>query len=159
APEAIAASIAPAESYIAPRDPTEKQLAEIFAKVLNLKNVGIHDDFFDLGGHSLTAVQTISLINSSFGTSLSLRILFQARTVAELAGVIGERQGQTEQPQTEEWPILIPIQPNGSRPPLFCVARPNVNAIGFLFLARELGSDQPLYGLQKQLAEDPTFDL
>ena len=50
---------------------------------------------------------------------------------------------------------MIPIQTEGSRPPLFCITRPNINALGFVFLARNLGNDQPVYGLQKQMAEDP----
>jgi thioesterase domain-containing protein len=158
-PESSAVARAPSVSHVAPRNPTEGKLAEIFLEVLNLKKVGVHDDFFNLGGHSLTALSTISLINSTFGSSLTLRTLFHAHTVSELAEVIDEGRNQSEQPQSEEWPILIPIQPKGSRPPLFCVARPNVNAIGFLFLSRELGPDQPLYGLQKQIPEDPVFDF
>src|SRR5207248_6733880 len=48
------------------------------------------------------------------------------------------------------WDTLIPLQPSGSRPPLFCVAAPTVNALGFVFLARHFDADQPVYGLQSQ---------
>jgi thioesterase domain-containing protein len=81
--------------------------------------------------------------------------LFQANTVSQLAALI-EKQGET---QGEDWPILIPVQTRGTRGPLFCVARPNVNALGYLMLSRELGIDQPVYGLQVQLEEDPAIDF
>jgi thioesterase domain-containing protein len=94
-------------------------------------------------------------LNKEFGAALQVRVLFQAHTVSQLAGVV-EKQSAG---QGDDWSMLIPIQPSGTRPPLFCVARPNVNALGYLFLSRELGSDQPVYGLQVQLPEDPDVDF
>jgi amino acid adenylation domain-containing protein len=158
-PESLLSATPPAGRGVPPCNGTERKLAEIFATVLNQKTVGIQDDFFDLGGHSLTAMQAVSRINTEFGVPLHPRILFQAHTVSELAALIEEKHDPNHSARPEEWPALIPIQSAGSRPPLFCVARPNVNAMGFLILSRELGPDQPVFGLQKQLAEDPVLEF
>src|SRR5262249_55059345 len=97
----------------------------------------------------LLAVRLLARINAVFNQTVPLRALFLAPTVRAMAGQI--RQGS----EARYWPELIPIQPHGSRPPLFCVAAPNVNALGFVFLARRLGPDQPVYGLQRQDSSNP----
>jgi len=149
----------PSGTYVAPRTETERTLVEIFLEVLGTRQVGIDDDFFDLGGHSLTAMRAISLIKSKLNAELPVRVLFRAKTVSQIAAYIAERDaGRTEQ-SSEEWSTCIPIQPGGSKVPLFCVARPNVNALGYLFLSRRLGPDQPVYGLQRQMPEDPQVDF
>lgn len=74
-----------AETYTAPRTPVEKLLAQIWAVVLKLDKVGIHDNFFRLGGHSLLATQVISRAREAFQVELPVRALFEAPTVAELA--------------------------------------------------------------------------
>jgi amino acid adenylation domain-containing protein/thioester reductase-like protein len=79
-----AAAHAPIPPAALPRTPDEAQLAEIWAKVLG-RPVGIYDDFFANGGHSLRAAQAISLINAAFGWTIALRMLFEAPTVAAFA--------------------------------------------------------------------------
>jgi hypothetical protein len=76
------------ESYVAPRTPEEQLLAEIWAEVLKLEKVGIHDNFFELGGHSLLATQVISRVCRVFKREISLRVLFERSTIAELANEI-----------------------------------------------------------------------
>ena len=86
---------APEESYVAPRDDLEEDLARIWAEVLGYKTsgqeepasrrIGVHDDFFTLGGHSLAAVQVISRVREVRGLELPLRQLFEHPTVASLA--------------------------------------------------------------------------
>jgi thioesterase domain-containing protein/acyl carrier protein len=152
APEANAFST---RGYEPPQGEVETKLAAIWSDVMKLDRVGRNDSFFDLGGHSLMAARAVALMNQQFGKSLPIRVLFQANTVSQLALLI-DKQGETP---ADDWSILIPIQPNGTRPPLFCVARPNVNALGYLFLSRELGTNQPVYGLQVQLEEDPAIDF
>jgi amino acid adenylation domain-containing protein len=78
-----------AGEYVAPRSPLEEVLAEIWADVLKLERVGIHDNFFtELGGHSLLATQVTSRVRNAFEVNLPLRQLFEMPTVAELAAAI-----------------------------------------------------------------------
>jgi len=81
--------------YVAPSTPIEEAVARIFREVLRLENVGVYDDFFDLGGHSLLVTQVISHVNRDFQVELSVRVLFDAPTVHGLVAAIVE--GQAEQ--------------------------------------------------------------
>ncbi|SFJ64648.1 non-ribosomal peptide synthetase [Thermoflavimicrobium dichotomicum] len=80
------------EAYLTPQTETEKQVAEIWGKVLKLEKVGLNDDFFALGGHSLLAGQIVSRINQMFGLDLSVSILFEKTTVRELVEWIDRSQ-------------------------------------------------------------------
>src|SRR5206468_3044309 len=74
--------------YVTPTTPIEEEVAKIWGEVLSLDQVGIHDNFFDLGGHSLAATRVISRVIKGFGLELPLQSLFAAPTVAEMAVVI-----------------------------------------------------------------------
>jgi myxalamid-type nonribosomal peptide synthetase MxaA len=80
-----------ADRYAAPRTPLETELAQLWAEVLHVERVGIHDGFFDLGGHSLAAVQLMLRARERFGGTLSVASLFEAPTVAELAARIARQ--------------------------------------------------------------------
>jgi thioesterase domain-containing protein/acyl carrier protein len=134
---------ASAQGSLSLGDPEELQLAMLWEDLLDVRPIGRHDNFFELGGHSLLAVRMLAQIAQLFGRRLPLASLFQAPTVAQLVELLRREEHYT-------WDAAIPIQPRGARPPLFCVAAPHVNALGFVFLARHLGPDQPTYGLQSQ---------
>ncbi|HMG74409.1 MAG TPA: amino acid adenylation domain-containing protein [Pyrinomonadaceae bacterium] len=128
----------------APRTPLEKSLTSIWADVLQLKAIGIDDNFFDLGGHSLLAVRLFGQIEKKLGKRLPLATLFQAPTVAQLAAVI-------QKDWTAEWSSLVainPIQSAGAKPPFFCVHALGGNVLEYRELARQMGDDQAFYGLQ-----------
>ncbi len=99
--------------FVAPRNATEEKVAAVWADVLKLKLVGVHDDFFDLGGHSLLGTQVISRLSKLFETPLQLRWLFQFRTVASLAEQI-ETAGSVA--TKDEAPALEPIPRNQNLP-------------------------------------------
>jgi len=75
-------------AYMAPRTPMEKELAGMWAEVLALERVGVQDDFFDLGGHSLSAGRIISRVRAAFNVELPLRTLFDQPTVGAMAQAI-----------------------------------------------------------------------
>jgi amino acid adenylation domain-containing protein len=88
--------IEPGGMYVAPNTPIEKDVARICGEVLRFEDVGIYDNFFALGGHSLLVTQVISRINSAFQVELPVRALFDAPTVSGLVAAIVESQvGQT----------------------------------------------------------------
>ena len=124
---------------IAPRDALELRLARLWEELLGVERVGVRDDFFALGGHSLLALRLVTRIAAELGVRISAAAVFRQRTVEELAQAL--RLGLP-------WSPLVPLQSGGSRPPLFCVHPQGGLAIGYAALARELGADQPFYGLQ-----------
>jgi thioesterase domain-containing protein/acyl carrier protein len=120
----------------------ELQLTQIWQDVLNVHSVGVRDNFFDLGGHSLVAITLMERIQQKFGKNLSLATLFQGATIEHLASFLRQ---QTDSPS---WSTLVPIQPEGPKRPLFCVHAGATTVLSYIDLARYLGSDQPFYGLE-----------
>ncbi|WP_460015955.1 phosphopantetheine-binding protein, partial [Mycobacterium avium] len=77
-------------AYRAPSTPTEEIIAGIYTQVLGLHRVGVDDSFFDLGGDSLSAMRVIAAVNAGLDARLSVRVLFEAPTIAQLAARLGE---------------------------------------------------------------------
>jgi aspartate racemase len=130
-----------ADSYCPPRDRLELQLTRIWESLLQVERVSVKDNFFDLGGHSLLAVKLLAHINQSLGRNLSVVSVFQAPTVEQMAQLV--RQEGWKSPGES----LVVVQPNGSKPPFFCVH----GYAGYTGLAAHLGHDQPFYGLVQGL--------
>jgi acyl carrier protein len=80
--------------YAAPRNETEERLVAVWREILNVSEVGIHDNFFDLGGDSLLATQLIARLDDEFGVDLSLRTLFDAPTAAELVVAVVQKRAE-----------------------------------------------------------------
>jgi len=127
---------------VPPRDDLEREMARIWEDLLGVRPVGARDDFFVLGGHSLLAVRLVSRIEARFGRPLPLATLFERRTVEALADWLRP----SADPRTAS--PLVRIQPDGSRPPLFLIHPGGGGVLCYAELARALGPDQPLYGLQ-----------
>jgi len=144
--------VSAAREYVAPRTETEKALADIWAKLLKVERIGIHDDFFDLGGHSLMAMRAVSQIGEMFEVNLPLAVLLEAPTIAELAKKLHKEdtnKGKDEH-KTPSWSSLVPIRASGSKKPLFLVHGAEGNILLYREVTQHLGPDQPVYGLQSQ---------
>jgi thioesterase domain-containing protein len=139
APAGIAGDVA---GYRAPRDGIELALQQIWRGLLPVDDIGIGDNFFDLGGHSLLAVSLMSRCNRMFRTDLPLRLLFEKPTIEGMAAILrGQKRPAAFSP-------LVPLRPDGFKPPLFCVHPAGGTVFCYMNLARSLAPDQPVYGLQ-----------
>jgi thioesterase domain-containing protein/acyl carrier protein len=132
----------PPVDLVVPRDRLERTVAEIWEGVLGTSPIGVTSNFFDLGGHSLSAVRLMARLQKRFGHELPLSTLMRASTVEEMAALIRQQTG------TLDWSPVVPIQPAGSRPPFFCVHPVGGTILRYRDLARHLGTDQPFYGLE-----------
>ena len=143
-----------AGAYAPPRTPVEGTLAAIWADVLRLDRVGVHDSFLELGGNSLLAVQLFTQVERVFGRKLPLATLFESPTVEGLARVL------REDGWSGAWKPIIPVRTSGSRRPFFCVAV--MDAFAYVHLARHLDEDQPFYVLHPLgllSLDDPDIDV
>lgn len=125
---------------VAPRDDVEWRLINLWEDTLGVEQIGIQDDFFALGGHSLTAADLVVRIEKEFGKKLYPAILLENNTVERLAKVLKQQHIPAK--------LVIPIQTGGSRPPLFLAPGNEGDTLYFRNLASYLGDDQPVYGLQ-----------
>jgi amino acid adenylation domain-containing protein len=125
-----------------PRNDAERRLVGIWEQVLDVRPVGVEDNFFDLGGDSLMAVKLMALVGQAFERRLPLPTLFQHPSVEQLAAHLGERGDA-------RWDPLVEVQPGtAGTPPLFCMPGGGGNVLYFYRLARTLGAEQPFYALQ-----------
>jgi amino acid adenylation domain-containing protein len=133
---------APLRKVCGPRDKLELKLTVIWKKVLALESISVKDNFFDLGGHSLLAVRLFYEIEKALDKKLPLATLFQAPSIEKLAAIIRQKES------AESESSIVPIQPNGTKPPFFCIHAAGGNVLFYRDLARRLGQDQPFYGIQ-----------
>lgn len=107
--------------YAAPQDALEKQLVFLWEKILHIKQIGVHDNFFDLGGNSLLAAALFAEIERTFGKRLPLLLLFKTPTVKSLAELLREDSCTLSRSAA-----MVLIQPEGSKPPFFMFLREDV---------------------------------
>jgi thioesterase domain-containing protein/acyl carrier protein len=131
----------PSNEYVAPVTEAEKRLIEIWKDVLGIDSVGVTDNFFAIGGHSLVAVKMLRRIHGAMGAEITLRDIFRFPTIAELSAAMATGL-QSLQPQ--ENPCLIR---HGSLKPIFFVHAITGEADVYVGLANLLTVDAPAYGL------------
>lgn len=130
----------------------EERLQPLWRRVLDVEEIGPHDNFFDLGGTSLRAVRLFADLEQAFGLRIPLSSLFRNGTIRDQARlIVAQQRGRTD------WSVLVPLQPLGSRPPLFLVHGIGGEVLSFGPLVNALGADQPVYGLQAEY-ESPDWD-
>ncbi len=147
-PRAIAAAAAPSAALGSKE--LEGTLAAWWQELLGVEDVGLDDDFFALGGHSLVGVRLFTKIKRTYQVDLELAVLFEARTVRQLADVI-RKSKQPANDEQKTWSTLVPIQPNGSRIPFFCVHGVGGGVLNYEPMAKALGPDQPFYAFRSLL--------
>ncbi|HEX2520598.1 MAG TPA: amino acid adenylation domain-containing protein, partial [Terriglobia bacterium] len=122
------------ERYVGPRDETERKLTKIWQELLGVERIGIKDNFFDLGGHSLLGIRLIGRVEQELGRTFSLADLFQSPTLESLALNLRKRL-------SPQLPSLVPFRNFGSKPPVFIY--------GASFeLSRYVDTGQPFFGLE-----------
>ncbi|MEG4497438.1 amino acid adenylation domain-containing protein [Microcoleus sp. F10-C6] len=135
---------------VAPRDQLELQVTEIWQQVLGINSIGIRDNFFEVGGHSLLAAHLLAEIEKVFDKKLPLSAIFQSPTVEQLADILREPEWSSPSPS------MVVIQPGtGSyKPPLFCI---HVLGRGLEFyrpLMNYIDRSQPVLGLSTQIMDE-----
>jgi acyl transferase domain-containing protein/thioesterase domain-containing protein len=147
-------------AYVAPRNAVERTLAGFWAELLGVTEVGVEDDFFTLGGHSLIAVRLFAMIRRQWKVDFPISVLFEAPTIARCAALIADRIGPEEEAAAAPAALADPAGPKfthlvamhrgegGPKTPFFLVAGMFGNVLNLRHLASLLGTDRPFYGLQ-----------
>ncbi len=135
------------EPSVAPHTPVEIALAEIFRELLGAHRIGIHDDFFRLGGHSILAIRLMARVKDLFGVTLPLSTLLRAPTVSQLAAAVvsGDESSST---------TVVKLESGDLAPPLFCFpgsyGRERMllgHGLMLAALSRQIGAGFPFYGV------------
>jgi len=127
--------------YLPPRTPDEETMTTLWQKVFGLEQIGIHDDFFELGGDSLLASSLFVEIERTFQKRFPLSVLLKSRTVEALTATV---RGQN----ATDLDRLVVLRSEGKNPPLFLIPGGGSDTITLIELAERLRSDQPVYGLE-----------
>lgn len=143
-------------AYLAPRNDIERTLTGFWTDLLGVGQVGVEDDFFALGGHSLIAVRLFAMVKKAFRVEFPISVLFEAPTIAACARLIEERIGPVSgdapsaAPERRRFTHLVPMheREGGPRTPFFLVAGMFGNVLNLRHLAQLLGGDRPFYGMQ-----------
>jgi amino acid adenylation domain-containing protein len=127
----------------------EQLLCDLFAEMLGLPQVGIDDDFFDLGGHSLMAIRLAARVRATLGVDLALRALFEAPTPAGLAARLAMDDLH------DAFDVMLPLRVRGHRSPVFCIHPGGGISWSYCGLMKHLGPEYPIYGLQARSLARP----
>ncbi|MFL5537436.1 MAG: amino acid adenylation domain-containing protein, partial [Longimicrobiaceae bacterium] len=146
-PEHDGAAAADAVPYVAPRGELEERLAALWSEVLGVERVGVHDDFFDLGGQSILATRLVARVREEMGFELPVASLLTGPTVEQMVQAMMGKKDPARLP-------LVPLQTFGGRPPLFVAHPAGGHVMCYHDLAFLLGMEQPVYGLQPRGIDD-----
>ncbi len=143
-------------AYVEPRNDIERTLVGFWQDLLGVGQVGVDDDFFALGGHSLIAVRLFAMVKKAFRVDFPISVLFEAPTIAACAALIEDQIGPQDSaaPKPEaprrRFTHLVPMHEGagGAKQPFFLVAGMFGNVLNLRHLAQLLGGDRPFYGLQ-----------
>ena len=135
-----------------PMEGIEGTLVSWWQDLLGVEKVGLDDDFFSLGGHSLVGVRLFAKIKRAYQVDLELAVLFESRTVHQLSDLIRKlMKPAPAEAKAKAWSTLVPIQPSGSRIPLFFIHAVGGDILFYEKLAKALGPDQPFCAFRSPL--------
>ncbi|HEY9132927.1 MAG TPA: amino acid adenylation domain-containing protein [Dyella sp.] len=135
--------------YVAPGTATEREIETIWKDLLGLSRVGIHDNFFEVGGNSLVAAQLIARLADRYGKRLPVASLFEVSTIAGLAALFEHGAREQGDPLAAVLPLRKPTRSDAlSLRPLFCIHPIAGLSLGYSSLLRHLDPSLPVYGLQ-----------
>ncbi len=147
--------------YIAPENDFERTLAGFWQDLLGVEKVGIADNFFDLGGHSLIAVRLFAMVKKAYRVEFPISVLFEAPTIARCAAMIAAKVGPPvngksaelsaeQSPPTRRFTHAVAMHEGeaGAKTPFFLVAGMFGNVLNLRHLAHLIGVDRPFFGLQ-----------
>ncbi|MGO2511670.1 amino acid adenylation domain-containing protein [Marinomonas polaris] len=129
-------------SYEPPRNQLEEMLTNLWAETLGLTLVGIRDNFFEIGGDSISATRILNHIQKNLLIEVPLGVLFKTSTIADLSDYLS---------RSDDWDPMIstlPIKSSGTDSPLFCIHPALGLAWGYAGLLRHLSKSTPVFGLQ-----------
>ena len=129
------------QSFVAPRNREEEIVAECFCRTLNIDQVGVYDEFLDLGGDSLLATELLMRLEERLEVDCPAALVSQTFSVASLLSRLGQ-----DYPET----ALVLIQAGDDRPPLFCFHNYSGYVLDYYRLAACLDPDRTVYGLQSR---------
>jgi thioesterase domain-containing protein/acyl carrier protein len=138
-------------AYVPPSNPQERAMQTVWQEVLGQTPLSVEDNFFEVGGSSLSALRLAAACQSRLGLRLPVTAVFRYQTIRSLTAALERGALDAADP-------LLPLQPHGRQAPLFCVHPIGGSAQGYTALARALGPDQPVYGLQA-LGSAPSASL
>lgn len=131
-----------AKTYMEPQTETERKLAAIWSDVLKIQRIGIDENFFEIGGHSMIAVTLMVKIEKELGIRLPLAILFDHSNIHDMALLLDKKV------EPIKWGSLVPIRSKGAKKPLYLVHGAGLNLLLYTTIVAHLDPDQPVFGLQ-----------
>ncbi|NDZ97260.1 amino acid adenylation domain-containing protein [Streptomyces sp. SID6673] len=137
---------------IAPRNDIEKAIAAAWSECLSVSDIGVRDNFFDLGGHSLILARIQIALQRELGHAVPIMDLFRNPTVESLADHLS---GNRVTSGSDALRMMLPIRSEGGAPPLFCVHPASGLGWAFSSLRRNLPADVPVYALQARGLDSP----
>uniref|UniRef100_A0A2P1CZF5 AptA n=2 Tax=unclassified Phormidium TaxID=2609805 RepID=A0A2P1CZF5_9CYAN len=135
------------ETFVAPSNPTEQKLALIWTQLLRLEQIGVNDNFFHLGGHSLIVTQMLSRLREVFHVELHFQQIFQNPTISSLAQLIAQKQNSRKW----ERPTIKPIPRQGLLPVSFAQER--------VYFIQQLAPENSAYQFQATIRFKGQLDV
>nr|WP_272818734.1 non-ribosomal peptide synthetase [Prescottella equi] len=159
--KALPAPAVEPRQFRAPETPVEKAVARAFADALGVDDVGLDDEFFDLGGNSLVAVTVVAALRDALGVPLPLQWMFVDPTVESIAARIesgAHADADRGDDEAAGLGVVLPLRASGTSEPLFCLHPVTGLSWSFAGLAGYVDEDRPIYGIQSPaLSEDVDF--